>query len=336
MKALKFLLIFPAFLFVISCGPKDNKPLLKLNRDHSKDYTANIPLDKGFSEYIAGYTSGIIPSNSAIEVRFTPEFAAKADKSATGLFVFDPAIKGKTEWKDETTLVFTPSRLLDPGITYTGGLNLEKLAGVQERLKIFPLRLQTLKKDFRVTMGALESASPEGTSYLLHGEIIASDIVEAREVENWLRAKLGRKKLDITWDHADNLVHKFTVPGIDRSGESQELTLSWDGSSSGVNQKGSSIIIIPPSGAFNIIDIITATGENQKIDIIFSDPVEASQEIEGLIQFTPSTETTININSNIISLFPANRLQGKVSLNVESSVRNNKGVSLTSIQPLVR
>ena len=149
MKAEKFLLILPALLFVTSCGPKDNKPLLKLKRDSQGDYTANIPLDKGFSEYIAGYTSGIIPANSAIEVRFTPEFAAKADKSATGLFVFDPAIKGKTEWKDESTLVFTPSRLLEPGITYTGGLNLDKLATVQERLKVFPLRVQTLKKDFR-------------------------------------------------------------------------------------------------------------------------------------------------------------------------------------------
>ena len=149
MKAAKFLLIFPAFLFVTSCGPKENKPLAETNKDRSTEYVSNIPLDKGFSEYIAGYTSGIIPSNSAIEVRFTPEFAAKADKSATGLFVFDPAIKGKTEWKDETTLVFTPSRLLDPGKTYTGGLNLDKLATVQERLKVFPLRIQTLKKDFR-------------------------------------------------------------------------------------------------------------------------------------------------------------------------------------------
>ena len=65
---------------------------------------------------------------------------------------------------------------------------------------------------------------------------------------------------------------------------SQELTLTWDGTSSGVNQKGSSLIKIPPSGEFSIIDVISSSGENQKIDIIFSDPVEASQEIDGLIQ----------------------------------------------------
>ena len=91
------------------------------------------------------------------------------------------------------------------------------------------------------------------------------------------------------------------------------------------------LINIPPSGEFSIIDIIASAGENQKIEIIFSDPVDASQETEGLIQFTPSAETTVNINSNIISLFPSGRLQGKVTLNVESSVKNNKGVSLPSL-----
>ena len=127
-----------------------------------------------------------------------------------------------------------------------------------------------------------------------------------------------------------NLTHKFTISGIERSSEIQELSLLWDGTSSGVNQKGSSVINIPASGGFTIIDVIASTGDNQKIDIIFSDPLEASQETEGLISFTPATETTINVNSNVISIFPANRLQGRVGLNVESSVKNNKGISLAS------
>ena len=240
MKAAKLISIFFILILVSSCGPKDNKPLRNFKSQTPEAVPANIPLDKGFSEYISGYTSGVVPANSAIEIRFTPEFAAKVNKSATGLFVFEPAIKGKTEWKDETTLVFTPSRLLDPGKTYTGGLNLNKLSEVKERLRIFPLRIQTLKKDFRVTFGTLECSNAEGNSYLLHGEIVASDFIEPAEAENYLTAKLGRKKMEMTWDHSVNLIHKFTVTGIDRTGKSQELTLSWDGSSSGVKQKGSS------------------------------------------------------------------------------------------------
>ena len=330
MKAAKLISIFLVLLLVTSCGSKDNKVIRPIKGQTTEAPPANIPLDKGFSEYISRYTSGIIPANSAIEIRFTPEFAAKANKSTSGLFVFEPFIKGKTEWKDETTLVFTPSRLLDPGKTYTGRLNLDKLSEVKERLKAFPLRIQTLKKDFCVTIGALECSSAEGNSYLLHGEIVAADFIEPAEAENYLDAKLGRKKMGVTWDHSVNLIHKFTVTGIDRTNKVQELTLTWDGTSAGVNQKGSSSVSIPPSGEFSILDIITVPGESQRIDIIFSDPVDASQETDGLIHFTPTTETTININSNIISIFPETRLLGAVDLNVESSIRNNKGATLSS------
>ena len=330
MKAVKLILILLVFLVLTSCGSKDNKPIRLLKGQAAEAVPANIPLDKGFSEYISGYTSGIVPANSAIEIRFTPVFAARADKSASGLFVFEPPVKGKTEWKDETTLVFTPSRLLDPGKTYTGGLNLNKLAEVKERLSVFPLRIRTLKKDFRVILGALECPNADGNSYLLHGQIVASDFIEPSEAESYLTAKMGRKKMDVTWDHSVNLIHKFTVTGIERTGKSQELILNWDGSQAGVKEKGSSSVNIPPAGDFRILDIVNIPGESQRIDILFSDPLDASQETDGLIHFIPSSETTININSNIISIFTANRLEGKTDLNVESSIRNNKGATLSS------
>jgi alpha-2-macroglobulin len=330
MKAAKLITIFFAILLLTSCGSKENKSIRLLKNQEIEPVPVNIPLDKGFSEYISGYTSGIIPANSQIEIRFTPEFAAKADKSVTGLFVFEPSIKGKTEWKDETTLVFTPSRILDPGKIFTGGLNLSKLGEVKERLKVFPMRIQTLKRDFRITIGSLECTTAEGNSYLMNGQIIASDFIEPTEVENYLTAKLGRNRMEITWDHSLNLIHKFTINGIERTAKPQELTIAWDGSSSGVKEKGSHLVNIPPEGVFSIIDLVSVAGENQRIDILFSDPVDASQETEGLIRFDPQSETTVNINSNIISIFPVNRLQGKVDVNVESSVRSNKGAVLTS------
>jgi hypothetical protein len=330
MKFAKLISILFVFLILTSCGSKDNNPIRLRKTQAAEAVPANIPLDKGFSEYISGYTSGIVPANSAIEIHFTPEFAAKANKSASGLFVFDPSVKGKTEWKDETTLVFTPSRILDAGKTYSGGLNLNKLFTVKERLSVFPLRIQTLKKDFRVTIGALECPNAEGNSYNLRGQIVASDFIEPAEAESYFSARLGRRKLDLTWDHSAKLIHKFTITGIERTGKPQELALTWDGSSAGVKQKGSSTVNIPAAGDFSILDVVTVTGESQRIDILFSDPVDASQETDGLIHFTPSSEATISISSNIISVLPTNRLQGKTDLNVESSVRNSKGVKLTS------
>jgi hypothetical protein len=190
-----------AVLFVLlllpSCRSKENGTFRLPGQKQTEALQLNIPIDKGYSEYIESYTSGIIPANSPVEIRFTPAFAARADKSASGLFEFNPSIKGKTEWKDETTLVFTPSHLLDPGKTYTGTVNLGRLGEVKERLRMFPLRIQTLKKDFRVIAGILECSTPDGDNYVLHGEVVTSDIIEPSEAEAYIGARLGRKKLNI-------------------------------------------------------------------------------------------------------------------------------------------
>jgi hypothetical protein len=72
MKAARLVSVSLIILILISCQSRDNKPLRLLKNQAVESVPSNIPLDKGFSEYITGYTSGIIPANSAIEIRFTP------------------------------------------------------------------------------------------------------------------------------------------------------------------------------------------------------------------------------------------------------------------------
>jgi hypothetical protein len=291
MKVAKLLLTVLIFIFISSCGNKEKTPVKFILKKPQGVEEINIPIDKGFSEYITGYTSGIIPVNSVIEIRFTPEFAAKANRQTpVGLFIFEPAIRGKTEWSDELTLIFRPAKNLDPGTAFSGKLNLDKLAEVKENLKVFPISIRTIKKDFIVTTGALE-CPPEGNKYSLHGAIAASDYIASSEVESYLQAKLGRKKLEVHWDHSDMHNHKFIVSNIDRTDKVQRLELAWDGTQAGVRQKGSTLVKIPPSGDFSVIDVIENQGGGQSIDIVFSDPVDASQEIPGLIWLSPRQES---------------------------------------------
>ena len=70
---------------------------------------------------------------------------------------------------------------------------------------------------------------------------------------------------------------------------------------------------------------------DQRIDIIFSDPVDVTQEVAGLIWLNPAMEFTTSKNSNIISLTPAGSLKGVVNLNVETSLKNRKGAILSSL-----
>ncbi len=61
---------------------------------------------------------------------------------------------------------------------------------------------------------------------------------------------------------------------------------------------------------------------------MFSDPVDANQEMTGLIHFSRPVESVVTVNSNIVTVIPGERLQGAVEMNVESSLRNTGGSTL--------
>jgi alpha-2-macroglobulin len=328
MKILKlFLFLLPVFVFT-ACGTGEGeKPKFPIRKPQGSQ-DINLPIDKGFSEYIAGYTSGVVSINSPFEIRFTPEFAAKTGKKVPGgLFQFDPIIKGKADWTDDVTLTFRPSKPLDPGTIYSGTLFIGRLGEVRDNLKEFPIRIRTIKRDFIVTTGLME-CTDNGASYMLHGDVTASDFIPSDEVESCLRAAIGRKKAAIVWDHSDARVHAFTVTGITRGEKTQKLELEWDGSKMGSKHKGSMDISIPRVNEFSVIDVISNKDESQNIDIVFSDPVDPAQDKAGLVWIKPSAEVNLRVKSNVISLIPASRLEGTSVLNIEKSVRNLKGATL--------
>lgn len=331
MKAAKSTGFLIALLLLFSCAADNNDGRKMTAGPGTLSGESLFPLDRGFTKYITGYTSGIISSGSVIEIRFTPEFAATAaGKIPPGLLTFEPALRGKTEWLDETTLVFTPSKLPEPGRDYTGTLKLGMLADVEERLREFPLRFRTLTKDFRITPGVLECVSDGGDSYSLHGELTASDYIPASETESYLKARLGRKQLTVTWDHSADPVHAFTVEGIKRTDRQQKLELEWNGATGGISRKGSIALAIPGRKEFRVVDVIVVPGGNHRLDIIFSDPVDQARDFEGLIWFGPDIELTTSVKSNVVSIFPASRPQGPAVLNVEAAVRSTSGTSLDS------
>ncbi|MGB8492321.1 MAG: MG2 domain-containing protein, partial [Bacteroidales bacterium] len=325
MKFARLLLIPIILLSFISCVNRQ-KPEIKLPLRKKVDFSEiNVPVDRGFSEYIEGYTSGIISVSSPIEVRFTPEFAAKAVKKLPpALFLFEPAVKGKAEWKDDLTVIFKPNKTLDPGKVYTCNVNLYKLEDVKEQFRVFSVKIGTIVKDFVVTTDILES-NDDGSRYSLHGELAASDYISSNEVESYLEAKLGRKKQTIIWDHSDRNIHKFTVTGLARADKPQRAEIDWDGTPSDVKQKGRISINIPPTGEFSVIDVLVRRGGSKSIDIVFSDPLDATQEIEGLVWFSQTKEITTSINANILTLHFVTEPEGVAELNVEPSIKNKSG-----------
>lgn len=323
-------LLIPVFLLlvVLSCGDEKKTDTLFPFRKQKDLSSLMVPIDKEFDEYIAGYTTGVVSVNSPITIQFTPAFAAKVRKETpAGLFSFEPAIRGKAEWTDNMTLTFKPAKILESGTIYTGKLHLRKIADVRESLGEFPIVIKTINKDLMVTTGILE-CQPDGKTYTLNGEITASDYIPSREAEGYLKARLGRKRLEILWDHSDYLVHRFRVVNIERSSARGKLELEWDAGQSRARHKGSATVNIPPEGEFSVIDLIMNRDNDKTINVVFSDPLDVSGDLEGLVWFSPEIALTTTINSNVLTIIPEVTATGSTGLNIESTLKSAGGIPL--------
>ncbi|MBE0668791.1 MAG: hypothetical protein IH593_14115, partial [Bacteroidales bacterium] len=310
-------------VIAVSCGRNSEKATV------SKVTPAVTVIDKGFSKYIAAYTTGVIPAGSVIQVVFTPEFAAAIDRGKSqNLFTFTPSLKGKTEWADDLTLIFRPSKPLAGGTEYGATLNLGRLGDVEERLRFFPMNFRTIEKNFTVTVNPLKADPPAGETYTLTGTLVTSDIVEADEAEDYLSARTGKRTAKISWDHDGGNIHSFTVEKIARTKEESTMTVEWNGSKYGVRAKGEIPMVIPAAGVFSVTDVKVNTGDSKSLEIIFSDIIDSESELEGLITMTPSHPLTVTAEGNKITVIPGDFIVGEITLNIDGALRNSTGEKL--------
>jgi len=304
-------------------------------------------IDKGFSKYISAYTSGIVPAGSTVQIVFTPEFAAKADKSKTqGLFSFSPSLKGTAEWADDMTLLFKPSKPLESATSYQGTLDLSKIGQVEEHLRLFPLAFSTIEKNFSVTVNPVTCDLPDGNTYSLTGTLVTSDFIDPSEVEKYLTASTGRRIEKITWDHDKNNNHVFMIEKIQRGKEESLLTVTWNGNQFGIKTKGDESVTIPAEGVFSVTEIKINAGDSKSIEIFFSDIIDEASELEGLVTMNPVHPVTVSAEGNKLLIIPGDNVVGVTEITVDGSLRNARGdrlgesvtrsINFTPVEPGLR
>jgi uncharacterized protein YfaS (alpha-2-macroglobulin family) len=334
-----------AAVIVMSCGQEKKGPGSAAGS--SAVSPAVTIIDRGFSKFITAYTTGTVPVTGTLQVVFTPEFAATVDRTRTqGLFSFDPSLKGTAEWADDITLVFKPSKPLAPGTAYQGTLDLSRLGDVEERFRFFPLSFRTVEKNFTVTLNPVTVDLPDGNTYTLSGTLVTSDNIDNAEVEKYLTARLGKRDEKITWDHSEGNVHAFSVEKIRRAKEVTGLTMAWNGTTFGAKAKGESTVMIPAEGVFTLTEIKITAGENKSIEIFFSDLIDATGELEGMVTTSPSHPLTVSADANKLLVIPGDNVAGVIEVTIDGSLRNTRGerlgeavkrsINFTPVEPGIR
>lgn len=309
-----FLLLLAA-LFFQACNKKD-----KL-----------IVIDPAYSQYVDGYTSGIISKTSSIKIKLAADASTThalgevVDKS---LFDFSPSVKGKASWLDARTIEFDPEENLTPNQLYEVSFNLGKVTKVPEKYKEFRFNIQTVKPSFQVKDFGLRSTGQKDKMFL-SGVLETADVEKNEELEKLLAAKQNNNDLKINWQHNGNAkTHSFTVENIGRPSSASQLILSWDGKSMGMDVKGSKTVEVPAVGDFKVLEVMPINDEAQYASILFSDPLAVGQELNGLIVISSQQDITYSINGSEVKLYTGDKLDGNYTISINAGIKNTFGKTL--------
>ncbi len=297
-----------------------------------KTGTKSIPMSDPahFDGWVSGFTSGVISSESVVQI-----FLAKSIEGyqpgtelPAGVLTLIPATPGTAVVEDRFTISFKPGKPFRQGLKYVASLDLTKLLEAPADLKRFNFGFEVISQDFTVFEGRLISELPDmETSYRYEGRMITADVMFPEDARKLLEASIAGKKLDIIIESEGLKKFTYVISGIERQASAFTMTVSWRGSPVGVDKKGNFEVKIPSINDFILLSH-QVNQTDQSLQLVFSDPLDGSQQIAGLIRFNNLDDVRIARNGALVTLFPNQRLAGEQRVTVEGSVRSSSGKML--------
>ena len=312
---------------------------------------APIRPDAAFTPYIPAFTAGHIPARGPILVRIAEGHGWK-DSLATaiqGLFELDPGAKGTVEWHDPTTLAFRPEGRLEQNTRYTVRFQLGDLIDVAPALGTFAFQVTTFPQSISLKVDDMRPVSPGQPAWQrVHAGIHTSDFAEPADLEKSVTAEQDGHALTLHWEHRpDGTFHRVVADSVKRGDKAGEVVFRWNGTGIGGSDQGEERFEVPATGDMRIIAYETSSEDEQYAALLFSDPLDPTQDVTGLAGINGAESVRIAIDGNKLLLYPAERISGTRSAFVAAGLRNTEqrmlgkditvdGLEFEEVKPNVR
>jgi uncharacterized protein YfaS (alpha-2-macroglobulin family) len=280
-----------------------------------------------WSKLLIGHTSGVVPRKSEVRVLFAGDVGA--EKKLDGTLRVEPAIDGELTLRGTRELVLVPKAALTPGQEYRVTLSPKGLTGVPQDIAPYQFTFHVQTPQYELVLQDLESDPQQDQRMIQRGIIATADAEDAASVEKMLRATFRGNAVTPTWTHAGNgREHSFTLVGIERQQAGETLSLDIDGKAIGAGGSETRSVMVPAIGEFAVVNAVgTEEAGRKQIQISFSDNLDATQDLKGLVQLSDGGFTT-RIEGNRILLYPADDPEGQLTVTVEAGVRNRRNEKL--------
>ncbi len=183
-----------------------------------------------------------------------------------------------------------------------------KLLKTEKALQIMPFQFSTIEQSFSVTLEGLKNYESGASGKMqFNGYLLTADVANPVETEKVVQANYKGKNVPLHWSHdTDRRKHFFTIDSLLRDdNETGELLISWNGKSLDVDKKGAEKVEVPALNVFKILDARVIQEPEQHIEIQFSDPLQKSQDLTGLLTLSDGTDLRLTTELNTIKAWPA-------------------------------
>ncbi|GIV41896.1 MAG: hypothetical protein KatS3mg034_1206 [Vicingaceae bacterium] len=306
-------------------------------------------IDPEVTKYVYAFTSGLISNADKIIIQFyQPPTIDLGSINEKDLIKIEPHFDYDISWSDNRTLSIKPKELLPNNTLFNASLDLKKFFPDISKNLEFEFKFKTKPQIIDVLINNIQPYNINNLHWnKLEGTVETSDFVNLTELEKILKAFQENKSLKIKWNHDySNKKYYFTVDSIYRSETKSTILLEWDGKLINSNNKGKEEVHIPSINDFDVLSIYHYNDPDQFIEINFSDPIDPSLDLSGIIYFkNVHVDFTYDVKLNQVKIYPINKVYGNYTLIIEPPIRNTKNrqlnkkiehpVSFASLKPAV-
>jgi len=290
-------------------------------------------INPAFIEKIAAFTSGVISSESTIQVVLAEDYPGQVSRNTPvteKLFRFKPSIEGNAVWIDNRTIEFRPVQHLTSGRKYAVSFLLSKLIKVPRDLSVFEFGFSVVDQDFSLDFEGYQTHNENDLVWIkIKGIINTADYIDNEDIAKYFTASQGDRKIKMNWEISpDRRTFVFSADSVRRTDEEGKAEISWDATELRKNLKGKAEFVIPALGDFKVMGVKVIQQPEQVIQIMFSDPIRKKQNFEGMVFLASHTSLNFSVDGNILKAFPVMRQGGEDNFTVQQELVNIQGYPL--------
>ena len=277
----------------------------------------DVSKDASFTNYIVGFTSGTISRKENITVRFADNVNLPEEVDSD-LISIAPPVEGSLV-KNGQSLIFSPQNPLKSGTEYRFAIDLESITEVADGLEEFIFSVNTIPMDYEISIEGLRTTDIQNPKLLeLSGTLIISDYTEKERAEKMLETS-GR---EVEWNHRSATSHLFLIKNIERSDEGYDLTISSSGKAIGIDKAFEKKIAVPSVKDFTLTSSSVQETGTPYVSLLFSDPLQPNQDLNGLIQIQDEDNPRFVIDGNQVQVYLTRMQSGSKMLTVREGIKN--------------